>query len=80
MMPHGGGHPRLGDEGIAADDAGQCRQRAAAAKHQHEHARHVVAQRLGHLRMGQRGLDQQSDAGMAQQQPAPAASRPPPAA
>ena len=47
-------HRRLGDEGVAADHAGQPGQRRAAAEHQHEDARHVVAQRLDHLRVGQR--------------------------
>jgi hypothetical protein len=42
---------------------------AAAAEHQHEHPRHVVAQGLDHLGVGQRGLDHQADARARQQQP-----------
>ncbi len=61
-------HARLGDEGIAADDAGKPGQRAAAAEHQHEDARHVVAQRLDRVRMGQRGLDHQPDPGAREDQ------------
>ncbi len=34
----------------------------AAAEHQHEHARHVVAERLDRLRVRERGLDHQADA------------------
>ena len=42
---------------------------AAAAEHQHEDARHVVAERLDRLRMRQRRLDHEADAGARQQQP-----------
>ena len=62
-------HRRLGDEGVAADHAGQAGERGAAAEHQHEHARHVVAERLDHLRMRQRGLDHEADARAREQQP-----------
>jgi hypothetical protein len=63
----GGRHARFGDEGIAADDAGQSGQRGAAAENQHEDARHVVAERFDHVRLGQRGLDDEADAGARQQ-------------
>ena len=62
MLPDRRRHPGLGHEGVAADHAGQPRQRAAAAEHQHEHARHVVAERLDHVGMRQRGLDDHADA------------------
>ncbi len=63
------GHRRLGDVGVAADHAGQPGQRAAAAEHQHEHARHVVAQRLHHLGLLERGLDDEADARAGEHQP-----------
>jgi hypothetical protein len=66
---HGGRHGGLGHIGVAADHAGQAGQRAAAAKHQHEHARHVVAQRLHHFGVLERGLNHQADACARQQQP-----------
>ena len=56
-------HVRLGDERVAADHAGQAGERAADAEHQHEHARHVVAERVDHVRMRERRLDDQADAG-----------------
>jgi hypothetical protein len=62
-------HRRLGREDAAADHAGQRRERRAGAEHQHEDPRHVVAERLDHVRMGQRRLDHQPDAGARQQQP-----------
>ena len=66
---HGARHGRFGDVGIAANHPRQRRQRAAAAKHPHEHARHVVAQRLHHLGVLERGLYHQADARARQQQP-----------
>ena len=38
-------HRRLGDQRRAGDHARQSRQRRARAEHQHEHPRHVVAER-----------------------------------
>ena len=68
--PDGRRHRRLGDEGAAADHAGQAGERRAGAEHQHEDARHVVAERLDHLGVRQRALDHQADARARQQQPA----------
>jgi len=48
----GSGHGRLGQEGAAANHTGQAGQRRAGAEHQHEHARHVVAQGLHRIRVG----------------------------
>ena len=74
------GHAGLGDEGVAADHAGQTRERGAAAEHQHEHARHVVAERLDHVGMRERGLDHQADArARERQRRSPPASPPTPA-
>jgi hypothetical protein len=53
---YGGCHARLRDEGIAADHAGQTRERGAPAEHEHEDARDVVSQRFRRLGVRQRRL------------------------
>ena len=57
----------LGGVVVAADHAGEPGERGAAGEHEREHARHVVAERADHVGVGQRGLDDQADAGAGQQ-------------
>jgi hypothetical protein len=52
-----------------ADHPGQAGQGRATAEHAHEDPRHVVAQGLDHLGMGERRLDHQAHPGACQQQP-----------
>ena len=53
---------RLGEPHEAADDPREPRERTADGEDQHEDAGHVVPERAHHLRMGQRGLDDEADA------------------
>ena len=66
---HGPGHRRLGDVGVAADHAGERRQRRAAAEDEHEHARHVVAERLRPSPGASTPPDHEADTRARQQQP-----------
>jgi hypothetical protein len=47
---------------LPPDHAGEAGKRAAAAEHEHEHARHVMTERLDHVGMGQRSADDEADA------------------
>jgi hypothetical protein len=69
IEPTAPGHRRLGDVGVAADHAGERGERGTAAEDEHEDPGHVVAEGLDRLRMGERRLDHQADAGAGEQQP-----------
>ena len=60
--PSSAGHVGLRHQRGPGDDAGEARERRAGAEHQHEHARHVVAEHRDRFGMGQRGLNDEADA------------------
>ena len=55
-------HGGLRHQRRTGDDAREARERRAGAEHQHEDLRHVMAEHRHHVRMGQRGLNDQADA------------------
>ena len=63
------GQEGAGQRAHAADHAREACERGAAAEHEAEDARHVVAQRLDHLGVLQRRLDDQADAGAGEREP-----------
>ena len=54
-------HRGLRHQRRPGDDARQARERRACAEHEHENARHVVAEHRHHVGMGQRRLDDEAD-------------------
>jgi len=66
---HREGHRRFGDLVVAADHPGEAGQRGAGGEHQREDTRHVMAERGGHVGMGQGGLDHEAYAGAGQAEP-----------
>src|SRR5205823_14043989 len=67
--PHREGHGGLSDQIVAADHSSQTGEGGTTDEDDGEHSRHVVAQRAHHLRVGQRRLDDEADAGAGQQEP-----------